>query len=355
MAAQETSEPGDWREVLRGWRAEWLAMAETHAFWKSDPVSTIVAFDNDAISVLRGNSARETEIARLPDAQGLGAAAARADTSSFARDVIVRLPQAEILRASVWLPRARAATLRQALHFELERLSPVDPGELYFDFTEAGRDNATNRVELSLRIVRRAVADDAVRICHGAGLLVAAIEIAGDTRPADWRQFPVDANAHHRLLWRKWNLALMAGLAGLLALMALMAWYERNAAAQDMLTDQIFVEQRRAAIVHRLQDDIARTNARIGFVARQKQAPMAVSVLTELSRTLPDGTWLDEVEISGGRVHIRGYSHAAADLIGAIDRSSSFANAQFGAPLIRNPAANVEQFDLVFDERGAKR
>ncbi len=355
MASDETSRDSDIAELLRGWRAELAAVAREHAFWRTDPDATIVEFAADGITVSRGNSRHETQVARLADSQGLALAAARADSSLFARDMVLRLPQGEVLRAEVWLPMAGAATLRKALYFELERLSPVEPGQLYFDFTIGARDKAANRVQAVLRIVRRAVVDEAVSRCHAAGLAVAAIAFAGDPRPADPAQFPVDRPAYLRLIWRKWNLAFLGGLALALAIAALFAWYARNAEAEDMLTDQIVVEQHRAAAVGRIEQDIARTNTRIGFLAQQKQAPLTAAILAQLSQIMPDGTWLNEVETGGGRVHIRGYSHAAADLIGAIDRSGTFANAQFGAPVIRNPAGNVEQFDLVFDIRGGKR
>jgi general secretion pathway protein L len=353
MATDDTS-PDAVRELLRGWRDELGAVARENAFWRSDPESTIVAFAGEEVVVSRGNTLAETEIARIPNASGLALAASRAGSGPFARDVVLRLPQRAVLRANVWLPKANASTLRQALHFELERLSPVDPTQLYFDFVEAGRDKATNRVELALRIVHRTVVDEAVRLCHGAGLGIAAIGFAGEARMADPYQFPVDKPAYYRFAWRKWNLAFLGGLALVLALAALFAWYGRNAAAEDQLADQIFAAQQRAAIVARIQDDIARTSTRIDFLARQKQAPMAVATLAELARVMPDGTWLNEVEINGGRVHVRGYSHGAADLLGVIDHDALFANAQFGAPLIRNPAGNVEQFDVLFDLKGKK-
>lgn len=350
-----TFDSADLRDLLQGWRRELAAVAAEHTIWPGDPDATVVMFEGDAVIVSRTTRTTEEAVVRLPDVQGLALAVARADSSPFAHDIVLRLPQSDILRANVWLPRSGNATLRQALRFELDRLSPVDPGELYFDFAEVGRDKVANRVELALRIVRRAVVDEAVRLCHGAGLSVAAVAVEGDARLADGQEFPVDRPAFLRWAWRKWNLAFLGGLALALALAALLAWYGRNAAAQDMLADQILVEQRRAAIVHHIQDDIARTNARIGFLAKQKQAPMTLSVLANLARILPDGTWLDEIEIGGTRVHIRGFSHAAADLIGALDNSGSFTNAQFGAPLIRNPAGNVEQFDLVFDLRGGRK
>jgi general secretion pathway protein L len=355
MATDETSEDiGDLRDLLRGWRAELAAFAR-ETLWRGEPDQTVVEFASDGVAVARRTAGGENEIVRLPGGEGLALAVARQQSGLFARDVMLRLPQSEVLRATVWLPSASSWTLRKALHFELERLSPVDPGQLYFDFETMGRDKAANKLELALRIVRRQPVDDAVRACHAAGLAVAAIAFAGDPRAADWQQFPVDRPAFARLVWRKWNLAFLAGLAVLLALAALMAWYGRNAEAQDMLSDQIALESRRAAIVERIEHDIAQTTARIGFLARQKQAPLTVGVLANLARILPDGTWLNEVEIGGGRAHIRGYSHGAADLIGAIDRSGVFSNAQFGAPLIRNPTGNVEQFDITLDLRGAKR
>jgi general secretion pathway protein L len=356
MATDETSRPlgGQLSGLLRIWSAELGGMLRARAFWRGDPESTIVEFAGGEIVVSHGNAQHEAERARVPNASGLALAVARTDGSAFARDIVLRLPQSEVLRANVWLPKANASTLRQALHFELERLSPVDPAQLYFDFAAVRRDKAANRVELALRIVRRAAVDEAVRLCHGAGLGIAGIAFAGDARLADPRQFPADKPAYYRFVWRKWNLAFLGGLALVLALAALAAWYGRNAEAQDRLAGQVLVEQSRAAIVNHIQDDIARTHARIGFLAHQKQAPLAVATLAELARLMPDGTWLNEIEINGARVHIRGYSHGAADLIGVLDRDPLFANAQFGAPLIRNPTGNVEQFDLLFDLRGRK-
>ena len=318
-------------------------------------MQTIVDFLPGEIVVSRSHAGTETEIARLPGGEALALVFSRADRAQLSRDIVLRLPQSEVLRASVWLPHARPWTLRKALHFELERLSPVPPDQLYFDFETIGQDKAAHRVELSLRIVRRAVVDQAAAIAAAAGLHVATIAFAGDARPGDPRQFPVDRPAFLRLLWQRWNVPALGGLALLLAFAALLSWYARNAQAQDQLADQIALEQRRAAIVGLIERDIARADGQIGFLARQKQAPLTVGVLSEVSQTLPDGTWLNEIEIGKNRVHIRGYSHAAADLLGAIDRSGYFADAQFGAPLVRNPAANVEQFDINFDVRGSAR
>ena len=363
MAAEDASEkPGRSRDalaqLLQDWRAEWrlLARAGAASLRRDAGVQSIVDFTAAEIVVSRGGGGVETEIARLPggipEAHALAMAFARAQLST---DIVLRLPQSEVLRANVWLPQARPWTLRKALHFELERLSPVPPDQLYFDFETVDRDKATNRVELSLRILRRALVDQAAATASAAGLHIAAIAFSGDARQADWQQFPVDRPAFFRLLWQRWNVPALGGLALLLAFAALLAWYARNADAQDQLSDQIALEQRRAAIVTLIERDIARTDRQIGFLARQKQAPLTVAILSEVSETLPDGTWLDEIEIGQDRVHIRGYSHAAADLLGAIDRSGYFADAQFGAPLVRNPNGNVEQFDINFDVRGSKR
>ncbi len=48
----------------------------------------------------------------------------------------------------------------------------------------------------------------------------------------------------------------------------------------------------------------------------------------------------------GGELHIQGYSHAAAELIGRLDHSGHFSDAQFAAPLVRNDPDGTDRIDL---------
>ncbi len=263
-------------------------------------------------------------------------------------DVVVELPENEVLRTQFDLPAASRATLARAVPFELERLSPIEADRLYYDFSILERIKAKKLARLELRIVKRSAVDSTIALARAAGLRVGAIRFAGDPREADWRSFPLDRSALLRLKWRQWNVVALAALALLLAVAIVFAAYWRGAAAAGELSAEVDAAGTRAAAVHRLAHEISDVQAQIEFPLQQKRAPFLLSILREVTRSLPDGTWLSEFELDGGKVHIQGFAKSASDVVGEIDHSPIFANAQFMAPLQSAQNGN-ERFDLSFD------
>lgn len=68
-------------------------------------------------------------------------------------------------------------------------------------------------------------------------------------------------------------------------------------------------------------------------------------LLQELTEVLPNGTWLQEAQISEQTVEIFGYSDRAADLVQPLENSPLFAQVEFTAPITRD-AQNKEIFRL---------
>ncbi len=270
------------------------------------------------------------------------------------KDVFVVLPTDSILHPKLTMPLARRAALQSALRYEIERLSPVDPSELYYDFLRVDGDPDTGSAELELRIVRKTLVDEAVGLCHAADLAVGGLYFEGDARAADWQAFPIDRNALLRTLARRFGLAALGGLTVFLLVAVLLGAYLRGAAALDVLNDAVVDAGMQAAQVEQLQQTIARTTSDLSLATRQKQAPLFIATLAELTRTLPDGTWITELTMDGSKIRIQGASPSASDLIGLIDHSPRFANAQFEAPLVHDVSANVDRFDLSFDVRRTK-
>ncbi len=270
------------------------------------------------------------------------------------RDAVLLLSSDDVLRPGVRLPRASRRTLRRALGYEIERLSPISPDEVYFDFAVTGRDPANNSADVELRIIRRDLIDPAVALCHAAGLAISSIRFGEDARPADWRAFPVDRSAFLRSQATRLGPALLAGTAIVLLIAILFTAYLRGAAVADDLADRVSAEGMRAAQVERLRHRIDRAATQFAFLEKQKRAPLFVAVLNDVTRTLPVGTWITEFDLSGNKIRIEGYSRAASDLIAAFDRSGRFTNAQFAAPVTQGISAGMERFDLTFELAGSE-
>jgi general secretion pathway protein L len=345
----------EWRDELARFARELLASPLARG---GELVVLELAAEQVRIKLATGDSSRE-----LGTARGLGQAAAGDISSILAAsesvprgttDVAVELPENEVLRRKFELPAARKPTLARAVPFELERLSPIEADRLYYDFVVLDTGKGKKNAQLELRIVKRSTVDAAIATARAAGLRVGSIRFAADSREADWRSFPVDRAAWLRVKWRQWNVVGLGLLAIALGIGIVFAAYMRGAAAADALSAQVEDASSRAAVVHHLNREISDVRAQIEFPLAQKKGPLLLSILAEVTHVLPDGNWLTEFELDGGKVHIQGFSKSASDVVADVDRSPMFANAQFMAPLQSAQNGN-ERFDLSFDVKGGHR
>ncbi len=340
-------------DLLSSWRWELEQFSkETWGRFFRDPRSVLtISYNARSISVAKVRNGASAVCGRIEhDPENTRAVTARLSQICAAAeatgDVRLQLPADAVLHARVSMPKTSRRNLVQALPYELARLSPLEPERLYFDFKLTPAEPGAKSRNIELRIVQRAVVDEAIATCSNAGLAVASIAFEGDPREADFRLFPSDRTALLRTLWRRFNVPLLAGIALLLAAVLLIAAYVRHMEAGEALADRMALEQSRAVIVERLERQAATARAEAQFVATQKRGPMLVSVLSDLSRTLPDNTWITELSIDGDKLKLEGYSKAASDLIAIFDRSGAFADAQFTAPLTQDTRAGIERFDL---------
>jgi Tfp pilus assembly protein PilN len=68
-------------------------------------------------------------------------------------------------------------------------------------------------------------------------------------------------------------------------------------------------------------------------------------ILRELTQLLPDGTWVQEFQVSDSMVELYGYSDHAADLVRPLESSPYFTQVEFTSPIIRD-TQNHEVFRM---------
>src|SRR5579871_3526424 len=90
-------------------------------------------------------------------------------------DVAVQIPGEEVLHRRFELPAARRSTLARAVPFELERLSPIEPDRLYYDFSILPSPKTKKQAEIEIRIVKRSSVDAAIALAREAALRVGVI------------------------------------------------------------------------------------------------------------------------------------------------------------------------------------
>jgi general secretion pathway protein L len=272
------------------------------------------------------------------------------------RDIVVRLSPSAALRRKIDLPLAAEENLRDVVAFDMERQTPFSADQVYFDVRVVRRMAERQRILAELVLVPKTLADPAISLLTSWSVVPHYIELpaAGD-RPsrlvalsAQFGGAPA-ARGVRRVSWA------MAGLAALFIVAAIAIPLVRQHRLLEDLNDQVAQAKKEAEAARKTQEQIDNLAALDHFLVERKEArPVRLAVLDEISRILPDDTWLFRLRLTGDEVQTFGYSGGASNLIGPIEESSLFRNPQFLAPLMRDQRVEAERFHIAFQLEGGQ-
>lgn len=348
-----------------------LVPAGTRATVKRRRTRPVLAFEGDAATLWQpavhdGRLAME-ERTRIP-LTGDAAAVAQAGQAALAglgtngdRRVVISLPARQTLRRTIALPAALEENLRQALAYDLDRHTPFRADELYFDVAVVARDASRNEIKVDLAAVRRPIVDQALRHAASFGAQVAAVVPEGPSGAASSRlNLLAPSERASTPWWKRWQIFVpLACLAVVAAIdIVLPLWQKRSyAIALSRATDEA---RNLAAVSESLRTELDRLTGDYNFVlARKYQFPSGVDLVNEVTKLLPDDTWLLQMEIKSvprakepqRELLLRGESINAGRLISAFEESKVFTQAAPRSPTTKIQPGPGEIFDLAAQVR----
>jgi general secretion pathway protein L len=166
----------------------------------------------------------------------------------------------------------------------------------------------------------------------------------GDTLPVNL--LPQSTRPTRRFSVPRLN-TVLAGIAVLLLVTAMLLPPLLGKRTLEDLQQQLQVAEAAAADGLALRRDVERLTLASTFLVTKKKTTVPVlQMLAEVSRILPDDTWLTRVDVNGPELQLRGQSSAAAALIELLESSALFRDARFRSPVVQVPATNSERFHL---------
>ena len=223
-----------------------------------------------------------------------------------------------------------------------------------------GRDPALGALRVDLATAQRAVVDKALAAVEGwGGRVIAVVPDAPDAAAAArLNLLPEERRTTRRGPgWAFWVALALLLVAGALAL-ALPIWQKREQAiALNKLVDDA---RSQAAISEALRRDLDRMVGTYNFALERKFAfPPTVGVLDEVTKLLPDDTWLTQLELKTSargkdvqrELLLRGESGNAGRLITLFEESKVFTQAAPRSPTTKIQPGPGEIFDLVAQVR----
>ena len=343
---------------LRWWAGELASFvpARLRLWWHEAGRLVLVAMDNERARFLQPMGNRLEEI----DAIELG----RGDTTISAMRVgqklrrmlggdvqlMLQLEPEQVLRRSLALPQAVEENLRQTLAFELDRLTPFRPEQAHFDYRVGARHADRKQIVVELAVAPRALVDKLVQKAQAAGLPIAGTVLADDVLRHGrdcWNLLPAGIRQTGRTAARLYWRAGMAALA-LVLLLALLAipLLQKRAAANSLL-EPLEQAKRAARETDGLRDRLAKLVEEHNTLPERKwNGHSALRALEELSKRLPDDTFVLQLDYDGKSVQIQGESASSASLIETLDASPLFKEVGFKAQLTKIQGTAADRFHI---------
>jgi general secretion pathway protein L len=269
---------------------------------------------------------------------------ARNELSDAPRYLILEL--STVLSKDLKLPLAAEPNLARVLTFEMDRQTPFKASDVYFDWVVTQRDTEHGQLHVRLYVVPRKDMDTAVKAATERGFRLSGVDLADGATTLGLNLLPPSQRA--RILNRKSRLNYLLGAAVVVLLASVMAMSLALRTHQiSKLEDSIADLQDEARSVMRIKEQIADMGEAAGFLARRRaEAPLAIEVLADVTRIIPDDTYLDRLVISKSNVQMQGKSQNAQRLIELVNESPYFDDAAFRGSTRLDARTGLEIFEV---------
>ena len=267
--------------------------------------------------------------------------------------VALVIGEANGFRRELEMPLAVQDRLQQVLGYELDRLTPLKPSELYYDFRISQRNLSAGTCTVELAAAPRMRVDPMLAEAKRRNIDVTRMLLAPsdvDT-PLDLQKASAAA-ADDSGQRRGWITPALIGLCAALAvlLVALPLWQMRQyvMALQPVETTARANAEVASAVQQQLEKQIGEYNLPL---ARKHGAPLVVQLLDDLSKRLPDDTWAQSIEIrsvpnqKGKEVVLQGETGSGGKILQIVQESPLIKDPTFKATMTR-VAANAERFHI---------
>src|SRR5208283_3310031 len=319
------------------WRPEFTNTATRLA------VAETVSLIGDVAAVL---AAGRAAVARIATRASGGIAMPR---------VAVALGPRQVLRKELVLPAAVEDNLTQTLAYDLDRHTPFRPEQLYFDAVVVGRDAGKKTIRVDWVAALQTVVDDACKQVREWGAVPVAV-VPGPPAAGGTRLNLIPGAARVRpWQWGRWQVWAPLGVVAAVAIAAVMVPLVQKRQYAIALIAANAQEAQRAQAADAVRQQLDGMQNDYNYILAKKYAyPSIVHVLDEVTRVLPDDTWLTQFELkTTGRgkdtqrdVYLRGETADAGKLIALLEDSKLVEQAAPRSPTTRIQGASGEVFDL---------
>jgi general secretion pathway protein L len=267
----------------------------------------------------------------------------------------LRLGREAALVRRVTMPAATEENLSQVVAFEMDRLTPFRAEDVYFDQRVVSRDPNSAQVGVELALAQKAAVDALVARLRELGVSVQGVSIAEDSGSPPLDLLPSEQrgereSANERMLRN----ALLFAVGALFLVSLGYPVYQKREAVVAILP-QIAKARQEAEATDVLVRSLERQVADYNFMQGKRHVPGALAFIEDLSRLLPDNTWVQQFDLrsagKGREVQITGETVSSSRLIELLEQSTLLQNSAPRGTVTRGSQPGTERFMIAAEAR----
>jgi len=257
----------------------------------------------------------------------------------------IELRSSRLLFRPLELPKRAAEFLDAIIRSQIDRLTPWTVAESIFGWTTP-ESLAGERIKLTIAATSKALVTPYLNALSDFGVRTAIVSTTMPNgahpiaRIALYEQ-RTDAALNARRIKSALAIVLLITCVGAVAATGLSTVLGEQLTAEQQEITQKILKRRAQFRAGRDADMPARM-----LEGRKREVPASVIVLEEVSRVLPDHTYVTELRIEGDKLQLVGVTQDAPSLIKLIEQSPHFTRATFFAPTTRATNDPGERFHI---------
>ncbi|GAA0791806.1 PilN domain-containing protein [Marinobacterium sediminicola] len=259
--------------------------------------------------------------------------------------LLVVLPLKLLLHKVIQLPAATEPRLSAVLGFELDRHTPFSADQASYSFKVLKRDRTLQRIEVDLFVLPNTRREQLLQTLNNAGLKPDWILPQGQEADPHLRNqlnLLPESQRPHKQIRNRWPWLVLVAAAFVLAI--LFYYQDRHLQA---LQAEVGPLQQQAEEAQTVRGEANTLEQGWRFLYERRMAqPSPLVLLDEVTRQLPDHTWINRLELEGGELQLQGESSSASDLISQLEGSALLRNVSFTSPVTINPRSGRERFGI---------
>jgi general secretion pathway protein L len=255
-------------------------------------------------------------------------------------------------RREVALPLTVEDRLDQVLAYELDRLTPLRPDDLYYDFRLIRRDNSKGLCIVQVLAAPKVRVNAVITSLREKGIIVDRLLLSANDVDEGVDLMRNARKSNESIEKRGWLTPALLFLCAalIMALIAYPIFKKRQYVIALLPVESAARAEAETATV--LQRQLEKQVGDYNLLLRRKHAaPIAVQVLEDLSKRLPDDTWAQTFEIKplpnskNHEVILQGETGSGAKLLQLVQESPLLKDPALKAAMTR-VAPNAERFHI---------